>query len=87
MTELLVSDRKKIEILNALMDKKYHTYCNLAKRIKTNYQTVKKNCKFLEILSLIESIGVSKKESATHRPYYAVKITQKGVRLLKEKMV
>jgi len=83
VTEFLVSDQKKIEILEALADRKSHTYYNLAKHIKTNYETVKKNCKFLERLDLVEIKGVSKEESASNRPYYGIKITDKGMEFIR----
>lgn len=82
MTEFLVSDKKKIEILVVLKDGKSYTYYNLARQIKTNYETVKKNCSFLERLGFVEIKGVSKGESASGRPYYSIRITEKGLEFI-----
>ncbi len=79
MVELLESDRKKIEILRALSDGKVYSYYHLSKRIGTNYETVKKNCKFLELLNFIQVTKVGKKESASGKASYRVRITNKGL--------
>ena len=79
MIDLLRSDRKKIELLKALSDQKVHTYYNLSKITRTNYNTVKKNCQFLELLNLVEVIRVGKEESASGVASYRVKITKKGL--------
>jgi predicted transcriptional regulator len=84
VTELLVSDQKKIEILKALMDGKIHTYYHLAKSVKTNYLTVKRNCWFLKLLGFIEIITVKKEESATGRPYHGVRITEKAIEFIED---
>jgi hypothetical protein len=83
MTELLESDKKKIEILRTLSDGKVYTYYNLSKTIKTNYETVKKNCSFLELLNLIEVNKVDREESASGVASYKVRITENGLRVLK----
>ncbi len=82
MEDLLVSDRKKIEILKALSDRKVHTYYNLSKITRTNFNTVKKNCKFLELLNLIEILEVSREESASGVASYRVRITEKGLKFI-----
>ena len=82
MEDLLVSDRKKIEILKALSDRKVHTYYNLSKITRTNFNTVKKNCKFLELLNLIEILEVSREESASGVASYRVRITEKGLKFV-----
>jgi len=79
MAELLESDRKKIEILRALSDGRVYSYYNLSKRIGTNYETVKKNCRFLELLNFIEVTKVGKEESASGKASYRVRITGKGL--------
>ena len=79
MAELLESDRKKIEILRALSDGRVYSYYNLSKRIGTNYETVKKNCRFLELLNFIEVTKVGKEESASGKASYRVRITEKGL--------
>jgi len=83
MTELLTSDKKKIELLKVLSDGKVYTYYRLSKIIKTNYETVKKNCNFLELLNFVEIIKVDKEESASGVASYKVKITEKGLKFIK----
>ncbi len=90
MTDLLISDVKKIEILKALSDGKVHTYYNLSQLVRTNYETVKKNCRFLEILDYIEITRMDKEESASGVASYRVRITQDGVKaidILKKELV
>ena len=84
MNELLVSDKKKLELLRVLSDGKVYTYYHLSKIIKTNYETVKKNCRFLELLNLVEITRVDKEESASGIPFYRVKITEEGLKVVKK---
>jgi len=79
MSELLRSDEKKIELLKILADGKVYTYYHLSKIAKTNYETVKKNLSFLELLNLVEVIKVGKEESASGVASYKVKITERGL--------
>ena len=79
MRDLLVSDIKKIELLKALLDGKVHTYYQLSRTVGTNYDTVKKNCRFLELLNFIEIDRIEKEESASGVASYRVKITEKGL--------
>ncbi len=83
MRDLLISDRRKIEILKALSDRKVYTYYQLSKIVGTNYNTVKKNCKFLELLNFIEISGIERDESASGLPSYKIKITEDGMNALK----
>ena len=80
MRDLLVSDVKKIELLKALLDGKVHTYYRLSKIVGTNYETVKKNCRFLELLAFIEINRVDKEESASGVASYRVRITEDGLK-------
>jgi len=82
MIELLTSDKKKIELLKVLSDRKVYTYYRLSKITKTNYETVKKNCRFLELLNFVEIIKVGKEESASGVASYRVKITEKGLEFI-----
>lgn len=82
MDNLLVSDRKKIEILKALKDGKVHSFYNLSKKLGTNFHTIKKNCNFLELLKLIEIDRTTADESASGKARYQVRITEKGRELL-----
>ena len=90
MTDLLISDVKKIEILKALSDGKVHTYYNLSRTVGTNYDTVKRNCRFLEILEYVEIARMDKEESASGVASYRVRITPDGVKaidILKKELV
>ncbi len=78
MQGLLVSDVKKIELLKALSDGKVYTYYRLSRIVGTNYETVKKNCRFLELLAFIEISRVDKEESASGIASYRVRITEEG---------
>ncbi len=80
---LLISDEKKIEILEVLSDGKVHTFYHLSKAVRTNYETVKKNCRFLELLDLVKINRVNKENSASGVASYRVKITQDGLKILK----
>lgn len=82
--DLLTSDKKKIEILEVLSDGKVHTFYHLSKVVKTNFETIKKNCRFLELLNLVEINRVSKKDSASGVASYRVRITNDGSKILKD---
>jgi len=79
MIELLESDKIKLKILKILSDGKIYSFYLLSKLLKTNYNTIKKNCYFLELLSLVEIVKVEKEESATGIPLYRVRITKSGL--------
>ncbi len=83
MMDLLISDEKKIEILEALSDRKVHTFYHLSKAVRTNYETVKKNCRFLGLLNLVKINKVEKEESASGVASYRVEITPEGLKTLK----
>ena len=83
MKDLLISDVKKIEILRALSDGKVHTYYRLSRIVGTNYNTVKKNCRFLELLNFIEIGRTEKEESASGVASYRVQITERGIEAIK----
>lgn len=80
MIDLLISDEKKIELLEALSDRKVHTFYHLSKIVKTNYETVKKNCRFLELLDLVEIDRITKDDSASGVASYKVRVTQEGLK-------
>ena len=80
MRDLLVSDVKKIELLKALSDGKVYTYYRLSRIVGTNYETVKKNCRFLELLTFVEISRVDKEESASGVASYRVRITEDGLK-------
>jgi len=83
MRDLLVSDVKKIELLKALLDRKVHTYYRLSRIVGTNYDTVKKNCRFLELLNFVEISRIEKEESASGVASYRIRITEKGLEATK----
>jgi hypothetical protein len=83
MVDLLKSDKKKIEILEVLSDGKVHTFYHLSKVVKTNFETIKKNCRFLELLDLVEIYRISKKDSASGVASYRIEITPEGLKTLK----
>lgn len=73
----LVSDILKLKILKKLQDKKFHTPSELSIKINTNGTTLLRNCKFLELLKLVE-IDVKKTKGIN----YFLKITEIGSELL-----
>lgn len=79
-----MSDRKKMVILKALMDGKSHTYHALAKSLKTNYWTVRKNCNFLVMLSLVEGVRAGRGEASQKRRIGRLKITDKGAEFIRK---
>ena len=83
MKDLLISDVKKIELLRALSDGKVHTYYRLSRIVGTNYNTVKKNCRFLELLNFIVIGRTEKEESASGVASYRVQITERGIEVIK----
>lgn len=72
---MLISDRKKIEILRALSNGKVYTYYHLSRQVRTNYDTIKMNCDFLELLGFVEVDRITKEQSASNRAHYAVRGT------------
>jgi len=84
MRELLVSNVNKIELLKALIDGKVYTYYRLSRIVVTNYETVKKNCRFLELLAFVEISRVDKEESASGVASYRVRITEDGLKVAKK---
>jgi len=83
MNDLLISDVKKIGIIRALSDEKVHTYYHLSQVVGTNYETIRKNCRFLELLDFVRIDKVTKEDSASNRAHYAVKITDAGLKWIK----
>lgn len=69
--------------MKALLDGKVRTYYNLSRAVGTNYDTVKKNCRFLELLNFVEINKVEKEESASGVASYRVRITEDGVKAVR----
>ncbi len=84
MVELLESDKIKLKVLKILSNGKVYSFYRLSKILKTNYNTVKKNCLFLELLKLVEIIKIEKEESASNKAAYRVRITDSGIEVIKE---
>ena len=84
MVDILESDKIKLKILKILSNRKVYSFYHLSKVLKTNYSTVKKNCFFLELLKLVEVIKIEKEESASNKPTYRVKITERGLDVIKD---
>jgi predicted transcriptional regulator len=76
--ELNINDEIKIRILKQLSDRKVYSFYSLAKTVKANNTTVKKNCAFLHTIGLIMIDEVSPEESASGTPSYRVTITEDG---------
>jgi len=47
--KLLKSDQLKIDIIKILLDEKYHTPSEMAIKLRTNSQTIIRNCYFFGI--------------------------------------
>ena len=78
--ELNINDDIKIKILKQLSDGKVYSFYLLAKKVKANNTTVKKNCAFLHTIGLIKIDEVSPEESASGTPSYRVTITENGLK-------
>ena len=78
--KLNINDEIKIKILKQLSDRKVYSFYLLAKKVKANNTTVKKNCIFLRMIGLIRIDEVSSEESASGTPSYRVMITEKGLK-------
>ncbi|WP_457548808.1 hypothetical protein [Archaeoglobus sp.] len=65
--------------MKVLSNRKVYSFYLLSKLLKTNYNTIKKNCYFLELLELVEIVKVGREESAMGIPSYRIKITEKGL--------
>jgi hypothetical protein len=78
--KLNINDEIKIRILKQLSDGKVYSFYSLAKTVKANNTTVKKNCAFLRMIGLIRIDEVSSEESASGTPSYRVTITEDGLK-------
>lgn len=76
--DFIVSDIHKINILKILGDGKYHTPSEMAIALRTNPDTIHRNCNFLELLGLIEIEVRRTKQKVTY-----ISITEKGREELK----
>lgn len=79
---LLRSDMKKIDILTALTDKGISPVSSLAKEIKTNYDTVQKNLRFMMLVGWVAVEDIHHTRSPSGRPFKGAKITERGKKRL-----
>lgn len=77
---LLESDKIKLKILNSLLKNTNELSMNgLRKKIgAVNYNSVKRNCEFLEKFELIKI----EQKNVEHKTYNFITITTKGVEML-----
>ena len=80
----LQADQKKIKILRAISDGKWHSYHRVHRKLGMNYNTTKKQLEFLETIGFVEIMRISKKDSASGVSHYSVRITEKGKEWLRE---
>ena len=78
-----ISDRKKIVILKYLNDAKWHSYYDVQKKLAINYNSLKKMLLFLERIEAVELSVIEAEDSSTGKGSYKVRITKRGVELLK----
>ena len=69
--KLTKSDKIKFKIIKILTDFREHTPSEIATKLKTNGETVLKNCYFLKFLGLIDI-----DEKKTMRKVYYIKLKQ-----------
>ena len=65
------------EILRLLLKEDVLTYTKIQTKLSTNYDSVKNNCKELEVYDLVK-ITEHEKHDENGKPFYEVKLTQKG---------
>jgi len=82
--ELNIDDIIKIRILKQLADRKVYSFYSLAKTVRANNTTVKRNCNFLNKVGLIEIDKLSVEESASGKPSYRVRISQTGLKVVRD---
>lgn len=67
-----------------LLDEKWHSYYDIQISLGMNYNSLKKQLNFLETLNLVELTVVYPEESSSGRGSYKVKITENGVKWVRE---
>lgn len=71
------------EILRLLLKEDVLTYTKIQTKLSTNYDSVKNNCKELEIYDLVK-ITEHEKHNENGKPFYEVGLTQKGRDIVKK---
>ncbi len=59
------------------------TFAQLGRKTDTGYNTIKNNCNELELYGFIK-IEKNKKHPRSGRPFFEIKITDKGIEFIKE---
>jgi len=72
----------KKKILN-LIKSSPMTYAQLERKVNTGFITIKSNCEELQLYGFIK-IEKKDKHQRSGRPYFIVKITEKGLEFLKK---
>ena len=81
--ELNINDELKTRVLKQLSDGKVYSFYLLSKSVGANNTTVKKNCNFLHLIGLIDISKISAEESASGLPSYRIRITEDGLKAVK----
>lgn len=81
--ELNINDELKARVLKQLSDGKVYSFYLLSKAVGANNTTVKKNCNFLHLIGLIDINKISVEESASGLPSYRIRITEDGLKAVK----
>ena len=71
----------KRAILMTLKDGKEHTLAQLERSVNTNWYSIKNNCMELKDYGAVE-MKKEEKHKATGRPYFSVRITKNGRKVL-----
>jgi len=79
----LSSDEGKLGILEYLKDKKWHSYFDIHKSLRINYESLKKHLNFLKLVKCVELIMIPPKASSSGQGCYKAKITKQGLGLIK----
>jgi len=84
LKEFLKSDRLKFEVIRYLTDRKWHSYYDIQTSLGMNYNSLKKQLNFLKTLNLVELAIVPAEESSSGKGSYKVKITENGIKWVRE---
>ncbi len=77
--------RSSFEIKKKILElsKSEKTLAELERKINTNFNTIKSNCKELEKFGFIK-ITKENKHEKNGRPFFKIKITEQGINFLKK---
>lgn len=79
-----MSKRSSFEIKKKILElsKSEKSLAELERKINTNFNTIKSNCKELEKFGFIK-IAKENKHEKNGRPFFKIKITEQGIKFLK----